>query len=364
VKPLRVRRLARQIGGLFPYAFVATLFGAVVALHYLTPQMRRLYLPLDVFLSRHAVERIAFLIPIALATAYFQRRGGSIVLLLAIAAMLPRVFWVSPYPMDALLETVITAVVGGLVVGVVDAQTRAKEIRQRLADTMRSYSHQISRAQERERERLSRELHDETIQMLIVLSRRLEALATLPESLPPAAVERVSTLQNLVSDTLRNLRRLVRDLRPPALDHLGLAAASAAMVNGISDELGIEVSVQVSGEKTRPPADQELALLRILQEALNNIRRHARASHVQVRLAFEPDATRLTIQDDGCGFSGVPSMEDLVSAGQLGLVGMRERAEALGGTLVIRANPGQGTTITAEIPREYVPSVPQERAHR
>jgi signal transduction histidine kinase len=350
MNPLRTHPLGRRIGGLLPYGLVIALLGTITVLHYLTPQIRRLYPSLDTFLNRHVIERIAFLAPIAVATTYLRRRGGIATLLLAIAAMLPRALWISPYPADALLEVAVTATVGGLVVGIIDGQIRARETNQRLVDTMRVYAQQITHAQEQERERLSRELHDETIQMLVVLSRRLEALSTLSEGLPESAIAQLQGLQDLVRETSRTLRRLVVDLRPPTLQHLGLAATTEAMSDKLAEDLGIVVDVQVRGERVRLPADQELALLRILQEALNNIRRHAGASHVGVCLAFERDATRLTVEDNGCGFTGRTDIGALVSAGQLGLVGMRERAQALGGTLLIRSSPGRGTTIQAEIP--------------
>lgn len=360
---LRTHPLVRQIVRLLPYGLVTLLLGTVILFHYWTPQMRRLYPSLDTFLSRHAVERIAFLVPIAVATALFRWPGGTVTLGLAVAAMLPRALLISSYPADALLETVVTAAVGGLMVWLLDAQIRARVIRQQMADTMRFYARQITHAQEQERERLSRELHDDTIQMLIVLSRKLEVLAKLPVGLPEAAVRRIQDLQRLVSDTLRNLRRVVRDLRSPVLEHLGITATTEMMVDKLAEELGVKTAVQVDGGRVRLPEDQELALLRILQEALNNIRRHANASEIDVHLTFEPQATWLVVRDDGCGFSGVPTMGALVSAGKLGLVGMRERAEALGGTLVIYSLPGRGTTITAEIPRGNALPVPPKRAN-
>lgn len=369
MRSLRTHPLVRKIVRLLPYGLVAALLGTVVLFHYVTPQMRRYDPSLNTFLNRHAFERIAYLVPIAVATVFFRRQGGLITLGLAIAAMLPRAVWLSPYPVDAILETVVTAAVGGLMISLLDAQIRERVLRQQMADTMRFYARQITHAQEQERDRLSHELHDNTIQMLIVLSRRLEALVTRYEALPEDAIQRILDLKDLVHDTLQDLRRLVRDLRSPVLEHLGIKATAEMMMDRFAEDLDVDVTVQVDGGNVRLPKDQELALLRILQEALNNIRRHASASQVNVHLTFEPHATWLTVQDDGCGFPGLPSMEKLVSAGKLGLVGMRERAEALGGTFVIRSDLGRGTTITAEIPRGSTipevgaPSVLQERAN-
>ncbi len=340
-----------------PLWVTVALVSAITFLHYLTPQMRLIFPPLNTFLSRHSFERILFVLPVAVATVGFRQRGGTITLACAVCAMLPRALWVSPYPADALVEVGATIVTGGLVVWAIEAQAREKEVRQQLAaqnerlyNSMRFYARQITRAQEDERQRIARDLHDETVQMLVVLSRRIEALASIPESLPREARERLKSIQELIAGTQQSLRGLIRNLRPPTLDHLGLVAT----VRGLSDELskmaGIEIELQTTGEVRRLPTEIELALFRIAQEALNNVRRHSGASRAVVGLAFGPQTVRLTVEDDGRGFVVTDEGEGRVAAGQLGLAGMAERAETLGGTLSVRSTPGQGTTIAAEVP--------------
>jgi signal transduction histidine kinase len=221
----------------------------------------------------------------------------------------------------------------------------------RLYESARFYARQITRAQEEERKRIARDLHDETIQVLVTISRRLE-LATLPQQSPEATVRCLADLQELVSDTLRGLRRFVQDLRPPALDHLGLVAALVGLANGLEEESGIEVEVKVEGEARRLAPEQELGLFRIVQEALHNVRRHSEATQVTVDVAFHPGRMRTLISDDGRGFHVPDRTDGLVSAGRLGLVGMLERARLLGGTLVIQSEPGQGTTIVVDVPMQ------------
>jgi two-component system sensor histidine kinase DegS len=491
---------------------VAAVLAATAFLHYFRTYL--LPAPANTFLSRHAVDRILFLLPIAIATYAFGLKGGLITLVAIVVVMLPRAIWISASPVDALVETVAAAAVGYFIVRVIDAQAKERALRQeadarqlqiqqrlnevaeqitseleldrvltkviqiaeeltgadgggialldqeresihypylhnlpqelanvsfsrgegvagevistgqpinvddyqayssaigafveagltsvvavpivsgdrvfgalslvsideskcfsdsdvailtsigrqtgiaienaRLYNRMRFYARQITRAQENERKRVARELHDETVQMLIALSRRLESLAALTEPLPEAALERLAALQALIATTLKGVRRFIQDLRPSTLDHLGLVAT----IEGLTDDLtedGIEAEISIIGKVQRLAPEEELVLFRIVQEALSNVRRHSGASRVLVHIRFLPDSTRLKIEDDGRGFNAPARMDDLVSTGKLGLIGMHERARMLGGTLTVQSDPGEGTAIIAEMPTQ------------
>jgi signal transduction histidine kinase len=263
------------------------------------------------------------------------KAGTSVLGVMTLAGSQPRAFT----SQDVQL---LTAIGGHIGVAVENA---------RLYESARFYARQITWAQEEERKRIARDLHDETIQVLVTISRRLE-LATLPQQSPEATVRYLADLQELVSDTLRGLRRFVQDLRPPALDHLGLVAALAGWANGLEEESGIEVEVKVEGEARRLAPEQELDLFRIFQEALHNVRRHSEATRVTVDVAFHPGKMRMLISDDGRGFDVPDRMDGLVSAGRLGLIGMFERARLLGGTLVIQSEPGKGTNVVVDVPMQ------------
>jgi signal transduction histidine kinase len=219
-----------------------------------------------------------------------------------------------------------------------------------LYESMRFYARQITQVQEDERKRIARELHDETIQMLIVISRRLEALATLLGQLPETAMQHLESLQALISDTLKGVRRFVQDLRPPTLDHLGLVATLEGLTNDLGEKDGINTELGITGEVQRLMPEEELVLFRIAQEALNNIRRHSRASRARVQVAFQPGRIRITVEDNGRGFNAPDRISDLVSTGRLGLVGMHERTRLLGGTLIIQSEADTGTTIVVDVP--------------
>ena len=220
----------------------------------------------------------------------------------------------------------------------------------RLYERMRFYARQIIQAQEEERERIARELHDETIQMLIVISRRIELLSTLSEPIPQSARQLLESIQELIRSTQKGLRRFAQGLRPATLDHLGLVAAIRGLANDLTERDGIESKLSLVGKARRLAPEEELTLFRIAQEALNNTRRHSGASRVDIQLEFHPDKVRLAIDDNGCGFDAPSRSDDLVTIGKLGLIGMDERARSLGGMLTIQSAPGQGTAIIADIP--------------
>jgi two-component system sensor histidine kinase DegS len=220
----------------------------------------------------------------------------------------------------------------------------------RLYDNMRFYARQITRAQENERKRIARELHDDTIQALVALSRRLDALSTFSEQLPEPAMRHLKQLRELTTSALRNVRRFIRDMRPPALDHLGLVPTLEGVTTDLTEKEGLEVEFTVEGEKRRLAPEEELVLFRIAQEALNNVRRHSQASRVAIQMEFYPDGIRMTINDNGQGFKVPERTGDLVATGKLGLIGMYERARLLGGTLLVESEPGKGTTVTVDVP--------------
>ena len=338
----RLKRIAGRWGFWAPLAMMVVLS----LLHYLTPQVRPL-LATSRLLERHAVERVMFLLPVAGVAFFFGQPGGLVALVLAVLVMLPRVFLLSPYPADAFVETVAVGVVGYLVVRMIEVSVDNA----RLYESARFYARQITRAQEEERKRIARDLHDETIQVLVAISRRLE-LATLPQQPPETTVRCLVELQELISDTLRGLRRFVQDLRPPALDHLGLVAALVGLANDLEEETGIEVEVKVEGQARRLAPEQELGLFRIFQEALSNIRRHSEATQVVVQVTFYPGQMRMLIRDNGRGFAVPRRMDSLMSTGKLGLIGMVERARLFGGALVIQSEPDEGTTIVVNVPME------------
>lgn len=219
----------------------------------------------------------------------------------------------------------------------------------RLYENLRYYARQTTRAQEDERKRIAREAHDETAQILVALSRRLDALMAWPELPSTAFKERLEGIRGLTTDALQSVRRFSRDLRPPVLDDLGFVAAVRGLTRNLV-EAGVEAEVRVSGVPYRLSPEEELMLFRIAQEGLNNIRRHADASEAMVKVSFERNKVRMTIEDDGKGFDAPDEFADLVASGKLGLIGMHERARILGGRFRIDSASGRGTRVLVDTP--------------
>jgi two-component system sensor histidine kinase DegS len=463
-------------------------------LHYLTPQQR--FLPVASSpLSRHAIERIAFLLPVAGAVFAFGRTAGIGVLALSVAIMLPRIFLISPEPLDALLEVLGVAIVGGVFVWLVDVETLnaisttlcqasdldetlnwaidkilevvgnlepqgaiflvdpitrnlqlkaqrgfspdllGKDIKvplgeclcgmaaksrkvlivndalndprhtrcmdtsphshvciplhskdnvlgvldlylsgtravdavdrqvfaaigrqvgvavenARLCENLRFYIRQITRAQEDERKRIARELHDETAQGLIDISRRLDDLAMGWDSPPEAPATRLENLQERIANLLQGVRRFGRDLRPSVLDDLGLLPALEGLMDDMRHQQ-IEPVLSTRGTPRRLSSDAELALFRIVQEGLNNVRKHSGATQVEVEVEFFADRVRVTVHDNGQGFRLQGRLSDLVSMGKFGIVGIEERVQLLGGYFGVHTGPGAGTILIADVP--------------
>ena len=218
---------------------------------------------------------------------------------------------------------------------------------ERLETERRRSSSIALEAQERERTRLARDLHDEVNQSLTGLVLRLEAARA---KAPPELADELAETSALAKQAMDELVALARQLRPTALDDLGLKAALASQAEELERQSGIATSFGAAGDVNDLPDDVQLVLYRVAQEALANAARHAGAESIVVRLARQNGRVELTVSDDGSGFA----FDDADSG--LGLEGMRERALLVGGELRIESRPGHGTRVRLVI--EPLPSAP------
>jgi signal transduction histidine kinase len=217
-------------------------------------------------------------------------------------------------------------------------------------EALRGYINTMTRTQEDERRRLARELHDETIQDLVALGQQIQMLQM---DLRRRGVHDTDGLQDLLASTqeaIRGVRRLSRGLRPIYLEELGLVPALEMLARDAQTELGTPVSFDVHGEIGRLDADTELALYRMVQEALSNVGRHAQSTHVWLRLVFEEEELRITIWDDGVGFPPPEEWSELAHQGHYGLIGIYERSVLIGAELDVDSSPGEGTCISIRLP--------------
>ena len=208
----------------------------------------------------------------------------------------------------------------------------------------------IFQAVEAERLRIARDLHDGPAQVLADLVLKAEILDRISQRTPEALPGELEEFRSLVRNAVSDMRRFMFDLRPDSLDDLGLAATMKRFSSEYQDRTGITCRFNVSGEDRRAGSVLEEAIFRIIQEALNNVQKHAGAKTAEVNLNIQPGRVTARIRDDGSGFD--PASPPANGRQQLGLIGMRERAEALGGTLAIRSEPGKGTEIEVEFPTE------------
>jgi len=218
--------------------------------------------------------------------------------------------------------------------------------------------HKVLQAQEDERKRISRDLHDEAIQSLLLIVHELDAFGSQLGEHPPARSRaELRSLRKLVVEVEESLRRVLQDLRPAILDDLGLPASLEWIADRITREGKMVVQVVLDKKPHELSSEIELTLFRIAQEALSNIRKHSQASKVLVKLNFLDDSIRLTVADNGVGFT-VPALGDVNGNRGLGLLSMQERAQILQGNVKIRSIPRSGTTVIAEIPYNLVASQP------
>jgi signal transduction histidine kinase len=212
---------------------------------------------------------------------------------------------------------------------------------------LRDYIGAITSAQEEERLRLARELHDDTIQSVIALKQRVQLAQASVRDQPSQRT--LGELETLAEQTIENLRRMTRALRPIYLEDLGLVTALEMLVRETSRNHSVQIEFQKSGDEQRLAHEVELALYRIAQEALNNIVRHAKADQSQLHISFGDTDTRLEISDDGVGFDMPKSPTDFAQNGHFGLLGIRERADLIGARLEVQSAPGNGTRLQVRL---------------
>lgn len=215
---------------------------------------------------------------------------------------------------------------------------------------LRALSERAIHAQEAERKRIAQNLHDETGQALSTLIINLERIEV---ALPPTAADlqpRLSDTRQLATRTLDDLRNLIYGLRPTILDDLGLVPAIRWYARSSFGEAGVHLQLDSLDEATRMPAEIETTLFRIAQEAVNNIVRHAQARTVSVLLRREGEDVCLTVEDDGQGFDVNRTSAIALPQRRLGLLGIQERVEMVGGRMKVESQPGRGTRLHVRVP--------------
>jgi signal transduction histidine kinase len=243
--------------------------------------------------------------------------------------------------------------------GIAEIQHLQKEL-VRMADkvdeaqrSLHGYIGAITAAQEDERRRLARELHDDTLQALIALKQRVQLAQLELQSAsrePAVELDELNKITLLTEQTIENLRRLTRAMRPVYLEDLGLVPALEMLARETGASIGVSMEFQSQGIVMRLPTSTELALYRMAQEACSNIARHAHTKHAELKIDFSPDTLKLKVEDDGVGFVLPDNLAEYTTNGHFGLLGLHERAELIGATLSIKSSAGKGTSLTVTLP--------------
>jgi PAS domain S-box-containing protein len=223
--------------------------------------------------------------------------------------------------------------------------TREKQF----TENLRSYANLVTSALEDERKRLARELHDGTIQSLFCLCTDIGNCIK-DSRLPPDVRQELELILDRTGVIMNSVRSFCHEMRPDIIDRFGLVPAIKLLVEEMNQHDGLTCQFDIIGDMQRLRGDSELTLFRIIQEALNNVRRHASATEVKLNVIFADSVAKIIIADNGVGFKVPDEINALASYGKLGLVGMNERAYLIGGTLVIDSKMGEGTTITVQVP--------------
>jgi two-component system, NarL family, sensor histidine kinase DegS len=293
-----------------------------------------------------------FLVPVVHASAVFRLQGTLLTWLIFLATTLPRAIQDSP-SLESFLRTALVALVA-LLLGLFVAMDYRPGLKHSGALERSRTARWLSLArmlkvQENERRRLARKLHDDTIQSLLVIANRARALETGDFGrLAPQARKQAEEILVMLLHAIDDVRRLSRDLRPSILDNEGLLPALRWLTESLTHDSGIRVDLRVNGREHSLPPEFEIIVFRIAQDALNNVVRHSGATVATVTLDFVTSNFKLTVEDNGRGFSSPEKLADFAVKGKLGLQRMEQQVNLLGGSFKISSQSGRGTVITVE----------------
>jgi PAS domain S-box-containing protein len=217
-------------------------------------------------------------------------------------------------------------------------------------DQLHKLSSYLERAMEAEKKKIARDLHDETSQLIASLHAFLQAASETLEQDPAKTLSLLKKAQSVTKTIHDEIHRLIYELRPSMLDELGLIAAVQSLQTSVLGAAGLKSELKISGQQRRLGPDQETALFRVVQESFSNIVRHSQARRVKVKIFFRKAFARLCVSDDGVGFDFSDAISSKEKVRGVGLIGMRERIDLIGGKLEISARPGEGTEVVVEVP--------------
>jgi signal transduction histidine kinase len=307
------------------------------------------------FEFRNHALGILLSIPMIYATITLGWKRSSIIILILLASIAPYIINFS-YNAFAPLLSFVTLIVPPAIIIIIELKIilDAKE-KSALAEKRREraeYMRQLFSVQEDERKRISRGLHDGVIQTLLVnasLAHNILESKMINSDYIKSDLESIKK-NNL--DMMVEIRRICQNLRPSVLDNLGLISSIKWLIDKLHEETGIDVKFSLSGAIYELSQEKNVALFRIMQEAINNIQKHSEASMVSVSIIYSDTCMKVQIKDNGKGFTLTGNISKLALSAKLGIMGMNERAQSIGANLQIKSKIGSGTEINITIPRD------------
>jgi signal transduction histidine kinase len=292
-----------------------------------------------------------FIIPCIYASIVFQFRGSLVLSLISLVTLFPLMLsmWKTTEPWIANIVYLFMPVILTTIINVeLRLRTREKKFYVQLEKERRMHLAKIVEAQEKAQQRIAREIHDESIQTLLATASHIERLKYI-DNIDEIKAKTIWIEKNIRS-TAEELRRICRDLRPAVLDDLGLVSALRWLIQQPILKDSLPIQIIINGDEVKLGPDVELTVFRVVQEALNNVKAHAKATEAVITLKYATDFLTISIQDNGHGFELPRRLTSFALKGKLGLIGIQERIQSLNGKSMIKSNRKTGTEILIEIP--------------
>jgi two-component system, NarL family, sensor histidine kinase DegS len=303
------------------------------------------------FELNYRIIGILFIIPIIYVALLFTWKGALIVSLLAIGSVLLTAIPI--FSTNILITNIVLLMTPLLIVLFFTLEQswrrREKSIFTEREEDRKLYLSRLIESQENERRRIAQDLHDDTIQNLLAISIYARNIASTMEYDVKEITKNAEQINDITLQTVEDLRRLTFNLRPSILDNLGLLPALRWLADRLQEESHIRTRFYCTGEERKLSPKVELAIFRVVQEVISNIKLHSKAREAIISLKFGSSSLKATIKDDGQGFKVPRRYHLLATTGKLGIVGITERIESVGGSLKIYSKPDRGTTISFEV---------------
>jgi two-component system, NarL family, sensor histidine kinase DegS len=317
-----------------------------------------LFWDFTLFEFRTTTFGVLFVIPLIYAAVFLNIKTLIATWLVCGALMLPRITDLS-FHIESLIRAYSVYTIPFFIALLIRTEIMWRAINKKSAaekeEQRQKYLSQVFKAHENERKNIARELHDGVIQSLIVLTNHAQGViagknrdghGAEAEKEINGIVEQIVALRDLSRDISKDIRDICLNLRPYIIDDMGLIPALRWLINRTKTD--VNIALTTDGEERRFDPETELMIYRILQEAINNINHHSLATKANIRFYFQPDALKISIEDNGKGFVFPEKISTLTEEGKLGLIGMQERVKFLNGDIKINSQLGQGTSITID----------------